>query len=143
MGYTASKTKLMIGLGASSISDSWYSFAQNVKGLEEYQHLVENKIIPIYKGHLLSIEDEIIRRHILNLMCRFRTSWDNDATYFPEIDSVLESLKEMEADKLVEIMPNEIKVTAAGRPFIRSICMAFDLLLHRKAPKTRLFSMTV
>jgi oxygen-independent coproporphyrinogen-3 oxidase len=31
MGYSASKTKLMIGLGVSSISDSWYSFAQNEK----------------------------------------------------------------------------------------------------------------
>lgn len=143
MGYTASKTKLMIGLGASSISDSWYSFAQNVKGLEEYQHLIENQIIPIYKGHILTGEDEKIRRHILNLMCHFRTSWDNEATYFPEIDRVLNSLKEMEADKLVEVMPKEIIVTEAGRPFIRNICMAFDLLLHRKAPKTRLFSMTV
>lgn len=143
MGYTASKTKLMIGLGASSISDSWYSFAQNVKGLEEYQHLIENQIIPIYKGHILTGEDEKIRRHILNLMCHFRTSWDNEATYFPEIEKVLNSLKEMEADKLVEVMPKEIIVTEAGRPFIRNICMAFDLLLHRKAPKTRLFSMTV
>ena len=34
MGYTAGKTKLMIGLGMSSISDSWYSFAQNVKTVE-------------------------------------------------------------------------------------------------------------
>jgi oxygen-independent coproporphyrinogen-3 oxidase len=31
MGYTASKTQVMIGLGISSISDSWYSFAQNEK----------------------------------------------------------------------------------------------------------------
>ena len=31
MGYTASNTQLMIGLGMSSISDSWYSFAQNAK----------------------------------------------------------------------------------------------------------------
>ena len=31
MGYTSSKTQLMIGLGMSSISDSWYGFAQNVK----------------------------------------------------------------------------------------------------------------
>ena len=143
MGYTASKTKLMIGLGTSSISDSWYSFAQNVKGLEEYQHLVENQIIPIYKGHTLSGEDEVIRRHILNLMCRFRTSWDNPSAYFPEITTVLDNLREMEADSLVTIKPNELIVTEAGKPFIRNICMAFDLLLHRKAPETRLFSMTV
>ena len=31
MGYTASKTQAMIGLGVSSISDSWYGFAQNEK----------------------------------------------------------------------------------------------------------------
>lgn len=143
MGYTASGTRLMIGLGTSSISDSWYSFAQNVKGLEEYQHLVENRIIPIYKGHILSDEDEIIRRHILNLMCRFRTSWDTTSSYFPEIDRVLERLEEMKADKLVEVRSNDIVVTENGKPFIRNVCMAFDLLLHRKAPETRLFSMTI
>ena len=35
MGYTASKTQLMIGLGVSSISDSWYSFAKR-KTIEDY-----------------------------------------------------------------------------------------------------------
>lgn len=37
MGYTSSKTKVMIGLGVSAISDSWTGFAQNVKTIEEYQ----------------------------------------------------------------------------------------------------------
>jgi len=55
----------------------------------------------------------------------------------------LTRLKEMEKDELVEISVNSIKVTEKGRPFIRNICMAFDLLLHRKAPETRLFSMTI
>ena len=31
----------------------------------------------------------------------------------------------------------------AGKPFVRNICMAFDLRLIRKAPETALFSMTV
>lgn len=143
MGYTASKTQLMIGLGASSISDSWYSFAQNVKSLEEYQHLVENNIIPIYRGHVLSDEDQIIRRHILNLMCRFKTSWKNEDAFFPELPGIINKLHEMELDGLVEIGVNELKVTEKGRPFIRNICMAFDVLLHRKVPDTRLFSMTI
>ena len=54
MGYTASKTKVMIGLGVSSISDSWYGFAQNVKGIEEYYHLINEDIIPVFRGHILS-----------------------------------------------------------------------------------------
>ena len=143
MGYTASKTHLMIGLGASSISDSWFGFAQNVKSLEEYQHLVANAIIPIFRGHILTEEDQIIRRHILNLMCRFETSWDKPKQHFSEIDNVLERLQEMESDGMVIITENQIKITDKGKPFVRNICMAFDLLLQRKAPGTKLFSMTV
>lgn len=143
MGYTASKTHLMVGLGVSSISDSWYSFAQNVKSLEEYQHLVENDVIPIYRGHILTDEDQIIRRHILNLMCHFETSWDAHRLHFQDIDLVIKRLAEMEFDGLVEVSANQLKVTEKGRPFIRNICMAFDVLLHRKAPETQLFSMTI
>ncbi|TFG77240.1 MAG: oxygen-independent coproporphyrinogen III oxidase [Flavobacteriales bacterium] len=143
MGYTASKTQLMIGLGPSSISDSWYSFAQNVKGLEEYQHLVANDIIPIYRGHILTEEDQTIRQHILNLMCRFETSWQQEGENFSELGNVLEKLREVERDGLVEISPSQIRVTEKGRPFIRNICMAFDVLLQRRLPETQLFSMTI
>ena len=52
MGYTASKTQAMIGLGVSSISDSWYGFAQNVKSIEEYYKLLEDDLIPVYRGHI-------------------------------------------------------------------------------------------
>ncbi len=143
MGYTASKTSLMVGLGASSISDSWYGFAQNVKSLEEYQHLVKNDIIPIFRGHILTEEDQIVRRHVLNLMCNFETSWDKNRLYLDEFDAILNRLKEMEADELVKITEHCIKITGKGRPFVRNICMAFDLHLQRKAPETKLFSMTI
>ncbi|GGW37560.1 oxygen-independent coproporphyrinogen III oxidase [Arenibacter certesii] len=143
MGYTASKTQVMIGLGVSSISDSWDSFAQNVKNIEEYDHLIENNIIPIFKGHILTEEDKMIRKHILDLMCRFNTAMEIKEQVFPEQPQVRERLIEMEKDGLVKIEDNQIVVTEKGRPFVRNICMAFDLLLHRKAPETRLFSMTI
>lgn len=143
MGYTPSKTQLMIGLGISSISDSWYAFAQNVKNIEEYQHLVENDIIPVYRGHILNGEDRVIRQHILNLMCRFETSWQMEGDNNINFQNVIEDLTELEADGLVEIGSNSIKVTEKGRPFIRNISMAFDLKLKRKKPETQLFSMTV
>jgi len=143
MGYSSSKTQLMIGLGVSSISDSWYSFAQNVKELEEYYKLLKTDKLPIFRGHLLTQEDLIIRRHILNLMCHFETSWKDKALYFAEVPEILIQLKEMENDGLVVIEKNSIKVTNAGKPFVRNICMAFDLRLKRKAPETKLFSMTI
>ncbi|MFK2819949.1 oxygen-independent coproporphyrinogen III oxidase [Flavobacteriaceae sp. LMIT009] len=143
MGYTASKTQTMIGLGVSSISDSWYGFAQNVKSIEEYYHLISENIIPVYRGHILNKEDLIIRRHILNLMCQFKTSWSSHEYYFEELPKVLNNLSEMKDDGLLKIDATSIAVTKKGYPFVRNICMAFDLLLQRKKPDTQLFSMTI
>lgn len=143
MGYSSSKTQLMIGLGVSSISDSWYSFAQNVKNLEDYYQMLEWDKLPILRGHVLTEEDLKIRKHILNLMCHFETSWSEKSDYFNEIPEIIIQLKEMEIDGLLAIHKNGIHITEAGKPFVRNICMAFDLLLKRKAPETQLFSMTV
>lgn len=143
MGYTASKTEVMIGLGVSSISDSWNAFAQNVKTIEDYYEKLDQDELPVFRGHLLNQEDLIIRKHILNLMCQFQTSWENKKTYFPEIELILPQLNEMEKDGLLEIKNQTIIVTEKGKPFVRNICMAFDLRLKRKAPQTQLFSMTI
>ena len=143
MGYTASKTQAMIGLGVSSISDSWYGFSQNVKTIEAYYELLDKNIIPVFRGHILNAEDLVVRKHILNLMCQFKTSWKDKTLYFEEIPDVLVRLNEMEKDKLLIIHNDGIEVTKLGRPFVRNICMSFDLLLQRKQPDTQLFSMTV
>ena len=143
MGYSSSKTQLMIGLGVSSISDSWYNFAQNEKNLDDYYQLLEWDKLPIFRGHQLTDEDLIIRKHILNLMCQFETTWNTTENYFPEIPEVLEQLREMENDGILIIKENGIKVTDKGKAYVRNICMAFDLHLKRKAPETALFSMTV
>lgn len=143
MGYSSSKTKLMIGLGVSSIGDSWYSFAQNSKDLDGYLESIKQGQLPVFRGHTLTNEDLIIRKHILNLMCQFETSWHDDALFFVEIPEVLTQLKEMEQDGLVVLEPYKVLVTEKGKPFVRNICMAFDLRLKRKAPETQLFSMTI
>ena len=143
MGYTASKTQVMIGLGVSSISDSWYSFAQNEKNIDDYYVSLEQEQIPVYRGHVLSDEDLVIRKHILNLMCSFETSWSEPKMDFPELNDVLNQLNEMQHDQLLVIGDESIRVTEAGKPFVRNICMAFDLKLKRKMPESRIFSMTI
>jgi len=143
MGYTESKTQLMLGLGVSAIGDNWYGFAQNVKNVEQYQELVAQGILPVYRGHKLDSEDLLIRRHILNLMCRLETSWESPKMQFPELAEILENLREMELDGLIEIGADSLKVREKGRPFVRNVCMAFDLLLQRSKPGTQLFSMTI
>ncbi|MBU3681133.1 MAG: oxygen-independent coproporphyrinogen III oxidase [Flavobacterium sp.] len=143
MGYSHSKTQLMIGLGVSSISDSWYGFAQNVKTIEEYYQALNQNNFPVFRGHQLTAEDLIIRKHIINLMCQFETSWTDKNMYFDEIPEVLSQLSEMEQDGLVEFVKQGVRVTEKGKPYIRNCCMAFDLRLKRHAPETELFSMTI
>ena len=143
MGYTTATTQLMVGLGVSAIGDSWYAFGQNVKSIEEYKSLVEGGIFPIYRGHILSPEDLIIRRHILNLMCKLETSWEDKKLQFPELADVIIKLSEMQEDGLLKILDHKIEITEKGRAFVRNVCMAFDLRLQRKKPETKLFSMTI
>lgn len=142
MGYTSSKTQLMIGLGASSISDSWYGFAQNEKSIEDYYALLDKNEIPVFKGHILSSKDVIIRKHILNIMCHFETSWNNELQ-FEALPEVLNRLQELAADGLLVLLPNGLQLTETGKAFVRNVCMAFDLHLQKHAPQTQLFSMTV
>lgn len=139
MGYTSSATHVMIGLGVSAISDSWYAFAQNEKTVEGYYEQINNGGLAVVKGHVLTGEDLVIRRHILNLMCLLETSW------LPEdrFPGIMERLKTLENDALITITGNKIIVNAKGRSFLRNICMAFDLRLIANEPSARLFSMTV
>ena len=76
-------------------------------------------------------------------MCQFSTSWKNENQFFSELPEIIHQLHEMEVDGLIEIESKSIKVTEKGKPFVRNICMAFDLRLKRNAPQTQLFSMTV
>ena len=143
MGYSASKTQLMVGLGVSSISDSWYAFAQNVKTVEEYYELLEENVIPIFRGHHLTEEDLILRKHILNIMCHFETEWNSKELMHDSVIDALSRLKEIEDDELISINNNTLTVTEKGKPFVRNICMAFDARLMRNKPSTQLFSMTI
>lgn len=141
MGYTSFHTDLMIGLGVSSISDSGTAFVQNEKKIEDYQERIAQGELPIVKGHLHSYEDLVTRKHITALMCQHRTSWS--AAEAPLLEKILSRLADLEKDGLLEILPQQIKVLAKGKPFIRNICMAFDERLWDQKPAAQLFSQVV
>lgn len=143
MGYTSSRTELMIGLGVSAIGDTWNTYAQNVKKVEEYYDCIEKGELPFYRGHLLTEEDLILRRHILNIMCRFETSWRKETGQNQAVYEAIELLKEMEDDGLIELSPFRLNVTNKGKAFIRNTCMAFDARLRRKSPQTQIFSKVI
>ena len=143
MGYTSRRVSPLIGLGTSSISDSWDMFVQNEKQLEAYEQRVRRGEIPIFRGHRLNHEDLVLRRHILNLMTRLETDWETPDLDLPYLGDIDAKLKEAKSDGLVRIVGKHCEVTARGRSFLRNVCMAFDARLAQKAPETQIFSRTV
>jgi oxygen-independent coproporphyrinogen-3 oxidase len=143
MGYTTNTTKLLVALGCSSISDSWDAFAQNIKTVEEYQKVVNEGHFPIFKGHVLTEEDLIIRQHILNMMCKNETSWLDDAQKFSSLPEALEQLKDLEKDGLATVINEKLIVTETGKAFLRNICLCFDTRYWAKKPEAAIFSSSV
>lgn len=140
MGYTTQPSKLMVGLGVSSIGDTWTGFGQNVKTVEEYMSRVKEGRFPIFRGHIQTDEDLLIRQLVLDIMCHFKAE-------IPAVELSSETtnrqLLELENDHLISRSANQLKVTKQGRPFVRNICMALDQRLLRNNPDTQVFSMTI
>jgi oxygen-independent coproporphyrinogen III oxidase len=135
MGYTTSPSEMLIGLGASSISDIGLGFAQNEKNIELYEQILKENLLPVIKGHIQTTEDRLIRRLIMNLICQGEA----------EIPLVIweklpyESLKmlfEMEDEGLIARNGLTISVSADGMAIVRNICAQFDLrMITSKAEK--------
>lgn len=140
MGYTTQKTNLLIGLGASSISDSWFAFAQNEKSIDQYLEQVNKGDLSIQKGHLLSSLDLKLRKKILELMCQFETTMPLDVQLSKEIYSRLKPLIE---DELVLFKNDKVIVKPEGIPFVRNVCMAFDVYLHNEQLDKPTFSKVI
>lgn len=145
MGYTTTKSKLIIGLGVSSISDSWNAFAQNEKVVEDYLDKINQGILPLVNGHLLSEEDVIIRKNILELMCENKTNLDSEILGSEFLESAFSKLATLESDGLVTVDEKNIRITTKGNSFIRNISAAIDAQLWRndKGRVTNTFSKAI
>jgi len=134
MGYTDKQSSLLLGLGVSAISDGWTAFAQNVKTVEEYKKLINNNILPLLKGHILTDSDLIIRKQILTIMCNGELDLKKEA--LPP--ATVKRLAPFIADGMVILTDDKLSVTSIGKSFLRNICMAFDeKIASDKTNKTR------
>jgi len=140
MGYTEQPSKILIGLGVSAISDCWTGFAQNVKTVEEYLKLVNDGILPVFKGHILTETDLVMRKHILDIMCTGNTEWSAEEIS-PELAAAILRLQPLVDDGLVMLSDESLQVTVAGKRFLRNICMAFDVRLWDRKSSEQVFSM--
>jgi oxygen-independent coproporphyrinogen III oxidase len=139
-GYTIKPESDLLGFGVTSISMLDTVYVQNQRRLRPFYQAVEQGKWPIGKGITLHREDKIRRAVIMELMCQFRISqveftrkyaldFELDfAQYFVEEHFQLRCL---EADGLLNILPDGLEVTPAGRLLIRNIAAVFDTYLQQ------------
>lgn len=136
MGYTTQRGRDLLGLGMSAIGLLGGTYLQNYKTRATYQAHIESGQLAVERGHELSVDDARRRDIILDLFCNFTTTLD-----WAGLDDAKARLGTMQADGLCVITSQTVVVTEAGRPFIRSICGAFDAYLEAD-PTARRYSQT-
>lgn len=134
MGYTTSKSPVLIGLGASAISFSGISFIQNEKNVKAYDLKLKNGILPIETGHTMTKQDVEVNELIQQIMCN--ENWSSSLPIDEDI------LKSMLADELITLKNDRYVVSDKGRPFLRNMAMLYDYRLQQRT-SSGLFSRTI
>lgn len=133
MGYTVCNTELLIGLGTSAISDAKYGYMQNEKVVEKYKEKVLKGEMAALKGHIMSEEDLIIRKRILELLRSGYIILDDKLLAILG-EAQMEQFHEMKEEGLLIANHEKLQVTETGKAFIRNIAMVLDVRLHRSKP---------
>ena len=125
----------LLGLGVSAISQIGDYYLQNERDLDTYYRRLENSELPIQKGFIMSAQDRLHKHIIMSLICNLKLDINLCNSLFGidfqrDFSKQLPLLQDMAVDGLVTVESDQIRVTDAGRPFLRNICMLFDEYLH-------------
>lgn len=140
-GYSLQLADDLLGLGVSAISQLGDYYLQNERQLEDYYTRVANDDMPIARGYRMTAEDKLRRSVIMTLACQLELDIDKveaefGVDFFSHFADCIPALREMAADGLLELTARKVSITAAGRHFIRNICMVFDAYLQTSAAQS-------
>ena len=138
-GYTDDPAHVLIGLGASAISDFPDLIVQNEKQAGRYRRLVSAGALAGARGVPRTAEDRLRGAVIESLLCRgeadvgaiCRLHGREDAA----LDEALAALLPLVADGLVELDGRQVALPASALPYSRVVARAFDA--YRATPTTR------
>jgi len=141
-GYSTHVDCDLVSVGMSAIGHVCDNYSQNVRKLDEYYELLDAGKLPLERGIELEPDDLLRRDVITRLMCNFvldikalESKWrfDFHSHFMPE----LENLKTMQADGLILLEDDILRVLPAGRLLVRNICMVFDRYLRTGSDNSR------
>lgn len=129
-GYTDDQADALVGLGASSIGQLPEGYIQNMPATGEYLRRVEEGGLAAVRGYALTEEDRARAFVIEKIMCDFGFSFAALAARHPAVSGVIRSeaigFVAADRDGLARIEGDRFVLTAAGRPFARTVAAVFD-----------------
>lgn len=133
-GYSTYADCDLIALGVSSIGRLDTCYSQNLKLRKDYYASLDEGRLPVFRGVELGPEDVLRRQVIQGLMCQDVVNMAAlgqrfDIDFRSHFAAELDALRPLQADGLVEVTEDEIRVSARGRFLLRPIAMAFDAYL--------------
>lgn len=132
-GYTTDSAEALIGFGASAIGRLPQGFVQNRVAIADYLRHVEKTGLATARGYAFT-RDDLRRAHLIErLMCDMSLSWSQVERQIGPADDLRaeaeEPLSAFARDGLIRVGRDGFAVTERGRPFVRTICSAFDAYL--------------
>ncbi len=134
-GYTTDGADALVGLGPSAIGKLPQGYVQSIAATRDWALAVRAGTLPVARGLALTAEDRLRADIIEALMCDLSVDLTEVCGRHDAHPGLLQEdllrLCPLEADGLVVRRDGRIAVTPRGRPFVRTICAAFDAYLHR------------
>lgn len=124
-GFTEDQSDILIGFGASAISQFPGAIIQNEKNPGAYREIVGAHHLAGRRGLIRDADDQMRAQMIENLLCSGRT----DAACLASDAAAMAALHQMEERKLIVREGGAIVITEAGRPYARVVAALFDTTL--------------
>jgi oxygen-independent coproporphyrinogen III oxidase len=134
-GFTDDDSEVLIGLGASSISEFPSLIAQNEKNAGRYKTRVSSGMLPATLGILRGAEDQRRGRIIEQLLCDGETEIRD---FFDQ--ELLNKLHRFLDHGLVTLECGRLRIPDYGRPYARVIASLFD---GYRQPSAKRFSSAI
>ena len=126
-GYTTDRAPVLLGLGASAIGALPQGYVQNIPEEKAWLKAVEAAQLPVGRGLTLSADDRLRRELINAVMCDLHLDLRRvPGALWQEVEPALMPLFR---DGLAEVSAGQLRVTEAGRRFVRHVAACFDAYL--------------
>lgn len=140
-GYTVKRAEELLSFGVTAIGYTQGGYFQNLKDLNTYYQSIDNGLLPIHRGKILSEEDSLRKWVIHTLMCQFELDKAQFQTKFSHsfdtfFSAAQKELQELEREGFLLNGKEKIVVQPLGELFIRNIASLFDGYLELSRSST-------